>query len=113
MFSHFPPAALRSRKALFLDRDGVININHGYVSKKEDFDFIDGIFELCRKARKKGYAIIIVTNQSGIARGYYSEDEFKRLTRWVEHQFWKQGIQILHTFHCPHHPDYSFSCCCR
>ena len=113
MLSDLPPVALRAQKALFLDRDGVINVNHGYVFKKEEFDFIDGIFDLCRKARKKGYAIIIVTNQSGIARGYYSERQFQSLTLWVEHQFWKKGIDILHTFHCPHHPDYSHSCCCR
>lgn len=101
------------QKALFLDRDGVINVNHGYVFEKENFDFIDGIFKLCKKATKKGFVIIIVTNQSGIARHYYSEKDFQRLSKWVEHQFWKKGINILHTFHCPHHPDYSFSCCCR
>lgn len=113
MLTSFPQTPLRTQKALFLDRDGVININHGYVFKKETFEFIDGIFELCLKARNKGYQIIIVTNQSGITRGYYTEQDFTLLTRWVEHQFWQKGIKILQTFHCPHHPDYSSPCCCR
>ena len=63
-------------KALFLDRDGVINVNHGYVFQKENFDFINGIFELALKARKAGFIIIIVTNQAGIARKYYSKKDF-------------------------------------
>src|SRR5690606_15307528 len=89
-------APSQNHKALFLDRDGVININHGYVYQIEQFEFIEGIFELCKKARDKGYQIIIVTNQSGIARRYYSEKAFKQLTRWVEHQFWKRGIKVRH-----------------
>jgi len=113
MFANSAPSSSHKQKALFLDRDGVINVNHGYVFQQQDFDFIEGIFELCQKARDKGYQIIIVTNQSGIARGYYSEHEFKRLTRWVEHQFWKKGIKIRQTLHCPHHPMYSLPCCCR
>jgi len=113
MLTSFPQTPTGKQKALFLDRDGVINVNHGYVFEKGNFEFIDGIFELCRKARDNGYRIIIVTNQSGIARGYYSEQDFKLLTRWVEHQFWQKGIKILQTFHCPHHPDYSSPCCCR
>lgn len=104
-------------KALFLDRDGVINVNHGYVYKIEDFEFIDGIFELCRGAIDKQYQIIIVTNQSGIARRYYGQADFTVLTRWVEKQFWLQGIPITRTYHCPHHPKqtgaFGFSCTCR
>ena len=64
-------------KALFLDRDGIINVDHGYVHKIEDFEFIDGIFELCRLASIKGYQIFVITNQAGIARGYYDEDNSK------------------------------------
>ena len=63
-------------KALFLDRDGTINIDYGYVFQPEKFEFINGIFELCRKAQEKGYLIIVITNQSGIARGYFSEQDF-------------------------------------
>jgi len=101
------------RKTLFLDRDGVININHGYVYRQQDFEFIDGIFSLCRQAQKTGYQIIIVTNQSGIARKYYSQDQFKQLSKWVEHQFWAQGIIIKQTLHCPHHPKFNQACVCR
>tara|TARA_R110001592_G_scaffold89970_1_gene264624 strand:- start:492 stop:1055 length:564 start_codon:yes stop_codon:yes gene_type:complete len=102
-----------STKALFLDRDGVINVNHGHVSKKEEFEFIDGIFELALKARKAGFIIIIVTNQSGIARKYYNEKDFSRLSAWLENQFWKRGVKIQQTLHCPHHPKFSLRCSCR
>ena len=60
------------QRALFLDRDGVINIDHGYVHKKENFEFVDGIFELCKQAKQFGYLIIVITNQAGIGRGYYT-----------------------------------------
>ena len=68
------------KKALFLDRDGVINIDHGYVYRPEDFQFIDGIFELSRAAILKGYIICVITNQAGIGRGYYSVADFGFLT---------------------------------
>ena len=100
-------------KTLFLDRDGVINVNHGYVYQQENFDFIEGIFSLCKHAQLKGYQIIIVTNQSGIARNYYSESTFKHLSNWLEYEFWKRGIQITQTLHCPHHPKFSHTCTCR
>lgn len=106
-----------STKALFLDRDGVVNVNHGYVYQTENFDFIPGIIELCQKAQRKGYLIVIVTNQSGIARRYYSRAQFKALSKWLEQQFWQQGVRIAHTYHCPHHPKQSgafgFTCSCR
>ena len=76
-----------SRKALLLDRDGVINVNHGYVHHPENCDFIPGIFALCAAAQKQGYRIIIVTNQSGIARRYYSRAQFHAFSRWIEHAF--------------------------
>lgn len=101
------------RKTLFLDRDGVININHGYVFQQAKFEFIDGIFSLCQQAKKKGYQIIIVTNQSGIARKYYSNSTFKKLSKWLENQFSKQGILITQTLHCPHHPKFNGTCTCR
>jgi D-glycero-D-manno-heptose 1,7-bisphosphate phosphatase len=104
-------------KALFLDRDGVINHDIGYLYQPEEFTFLPGIFDLCRKASLKGYKIIIVTNQSGIARGYYSHDQFYSLTRWMKHQFWLRGIKIDDVNYCPHHPKFgvglSSSCLCR
>lgn len=102
-----------ANKALFLDRDGVINVNHGYVFRPDDIDFIDGIFELALKARDAGYIIVIVTNQSGIARNYYSAKDFRKLSTWLENQFWLKGIKIQQTLHCPHHPKFSHNCTCR
>ena len=89
------------RKALFLDRDGTINVDYGYVCQKERFDFIDGVFELCRKARRLGYLIVIATNQSGIERGYFTEADFQALTAWTLERFRDEGVEIAAVFHCP------------
>ena len=88
-------------KALFLDRDGTINVDRAYVHAKDDFTFIDGVFEFCRMAQEKGYLIIVITNQSGIARGYYSEADYKELTDWMVGEFSKRGVAIADVFHCP------------
>jgi len=101
------------KPALFLDRDGVINIEKNYLHKKEDFEFIDGIFDLCHLYQKRGYLIVVVTNQSGIARGYYSEIDFANLTYWMIDAFASKGIEIAQVYHCPHHPDISGECECR
>jgi len=101
------------QKALFLDRDGVINVEKDYLYKIEDFEFIEGIFELCKKYQDLGYAIIVVTNQSGIAREFYTERQFRQLTRWMIAQFLAKDIKITHVYHCPHHPDISGECSCR
>jgi len=93
-------------KALFLDRDGVINIDHGYVHARENFDFVEGIFELVKAARKKSYKIIIVTNQAGIARGYYRESQFHNLMNWL-----KTKLPYDAYYFCLHHPDEG--CACR
>ena len=92
-------------KALFLDRDGVINIDSGYVYKIEDFVFIDGIFQFCKQAIERDYLIVIVTNQGGIARGFYSMDEYIKLTKWMEDEFKKRGITITKTYFSPFHED--------
>jgi len=101
------------KKALFLDRDGVINVEKDYLYKIEDFEFIDGIFELCKYFQDKDYKIFVVTNQSGIARGYYSEDDFQTLTSWMLKEFTKNGIKIQKVNHCPHHPNITGECSCR
>lgn len=88
-------------KALFLDRDGTINIDYGYVFQPEKFEFINGIFELCRKAQVKGYLIIVITNQSGIARGYFSEQDFTKLNSYMLAEFIQHGIKITDVFYCP------------
>jgi len=98
------------RKALFLDRDGIINVDHGYVYKRDDFEFVEGIFDLVRLFADAGYLIFVVTNQSGIGRGYYSEEDFQKLTEWMLQAFKEQGIEIAQVQHCPHAPDARCSC---
>lgn len=94
---------LLSPKAFFLDRDGVINVDHGYVSEPESFEFVPGVFEACQKIISHGFDIIIVTNQAGIGRGYYTEDDFARLTTWMCDQFAKHQVPIKDVRYCPHH----------
>jgi len=88
-------------KALFLDRDGIINIDYGYVFEPERFDFVDGIFDLCRVAQSKGFKIIVCTNQSGIARGYFTEADFQKITAHMVKKFSEQNVEIADVFHCP------------
>jgi len=102
-----------SQKALFLDRDGVVNVEKNYLHKIEDFELLDGIIEVCRTYQEQGYLIIIVTNQSGIARGYYSEDDFAILSRWMIGHFKELGITINRIYHCPHHESIDGQCECR
>lgn len=101
------------KPALFLDRDGVINVEKDYLHKIEDFEFIDGIIDLCRHFQDLGFLIIVVTNQSGIARKYYTESDFNKLTEWMLEQFRKKNINISNVYHCPHHPDIDGLCSCR
>jgi D-glycero-D-manno-heptose 1,7-bisphosphate phosphatase len=97
---------MSSNRALFLDRDGVINVDHDYVHKIKNFEFTDGIFELARIAAQSGLLLVVVTNQSGIGRGYYSEDEFNALTEWMCTEFEENGAPISRVYHCPFHPDF-------
>lgn len=94
-----------TRKALFLDRDGIINIERDYVHRAEDFTFVDGIFELCRAAAHQGFLAVVITNQSGIARGLYTEADFANLTDWMIGKFAAEGITIAKVYHCPYHPE--------
>ena len=98
------------KKAIFLDRDGVINKEKNYLYKKEDFEFIDGVFEACRYFQEIGYQLVVVTNQSGISRGYYQEEDFHKLTKWMLEQFESQNIKILDVFFCPHGPESTCNC---
>jgi D-glycero-D-manno-heptose 1,7-bisphosphate phosphatase len=93
-------------KGLFLDRDGVINVDRCYVRTREEFQFREGIFELCRAAQELGYTLLVVTNQSGIARGYYSEAEFLDLSEWMIRQFAEREIRIARVYYCPYHPTH-------
>jgi D-glycero-D-manno-heptose 1,7-bisphosphate phosphatase len=99
------------KKALFLDRDGIINTDYGYVYKKEDFKFTEGIFELLRCFTAKGYLLFIVTNQSGIARKYYTLEDFEVLSEWMLKAFEKEDIKIQEIQYCPHLPE--DKCICR
>jgi D-glycero-D-manno-heptose 1,7-bisphosphate phosphatase len=92
------------RRTLFLDRDGVVNVEKNYVHRVEDFEFMPGIFDLCSTAVGIGYLPVVVTNQAGIGRGYYSEDDFQRLTAWMLGVFRERGIDIARVYHCPYHP---------
>lgn len=89
--------------ALLLDRDGIVNLDHGYVGDRSRFTFMDGIFEVTRRATDLGYRVVVVTNQSGIARGYYSEDDFAVLTELMGTEFRRRGVELAGVFHCPFH----------
>lgn len=107
-----------SIKAAFLDRDGVINIDHAYVHRPEEFQFIDGALQACQRLVNAGYCLIVVTNQSGIGRGYYSEADFEKLCEWMKEQFAKAKAPITAIYFCPHHPTkalgaYRVTCNCR
>lgn len=93
-------------KALFIDRDGVINKEKDYVFRINDFEFIDNIFEPLRLFQENGYLIIVITNQAGIGRGFYTENDFGELTKWMVKEFDKRGVKITDVFFDPTHPVY-------
>jgi D-glycero-D-manno-heptose 1,7-bisphosphate phosphatase len=106
------------RRAAFLDRDGVINVDHGYVFRREDFEFVDGVLEASARLAQRGFALVVVTNQSGIGRGMYSETDFALLTAWMKLQFATAGAPLAGVYFCPHHPqhaqgEYRVECDCR
>ena len=97
-------------KTIFLDRDGVINKEVNYLHKIEKFEFIEGIFDACLYFQNLKYKIIIISNQSGISRGYFNENDYKNLTEWMLRQFDKNSISILDIFYCPHGPESKCKC---
>ena len=106
------------RPAAFLDRDGVINVDRGYVYRREDFEFVPGVLEGARRLSETGYGLVVVTNQSGIGRGMYSEDDFQTLTQWMVQSFAAAGAPVAGVYFCPHHPTeavgaYRLDCQCR
>lgn len=109
---------MKSTTALFLDRDGVINIDIGYLHKPEDCVFVDGIFDLVKRANVLGYKVFVVTNQAGIARGYYTETQFLEFSAWMKAEFIRHEAHIEQIYFCPHHPvygvgEYHIECDCR
>lgn len=97
---------MTKRRALFLDRDGVINVDHAYISRKDDFEFIDGIFQLCREAKRLDYLVFVITNQAGIARGYFTEQDFINLTAWMRGVFASEECEIDSVYYSPYHPEH-------
>lgn len=100
-------------KTLFLDRDGIINIDKGYIHKPEDVEFVDGLEHLLKTATDLGYMLIVVTNQSGVARGRYTEEDVISLHSFISAEILKKGFIIKDFFYCPHHPEITGECSCR
>ena len=105
-------------KAIFLDRDGTINVDKGFVYRVKDFEFLPGVIEGLQLLQEIGFLLIIITNQSGIARGYYTEDDFYNLNNWMLKFLRQHGVKITQVYFCPHHPEslikkYRITCKCR
>ena len=109
---------METRNVLFLDRDGVINVDVGYLSDPAQLEFIPGSIEAMKEAQTRGYDIIVVTNQSGVARGYYTEEDVQALHAEMSRRLDAEGVHILAYYYCPHHPEgtveaYKKACDCR
>ena len=104
-------------KFVLLDRDGVINVEKSYLHKIEDFEYEKNVVEGLLKLRDLGYRFAIITNQAGIARGYYTEEDYLKLQSFIEDDLFKKGIKIEKSYFCPHHPNvsgkYGIECKCR
>ena len=106
------------KKAGFFDRDGTLNVNTGYLYKVEEFQWMEGAVEAIRYCNDRGWLAIVVTNQSGVARGYYAEEDVQRLHAWMNEELEKYGAHIDAFYYCPHHPkgsvpEYARECSCR
>lgn len=105
-------------KAVFLDRDGTINIDKDYLYKVEDFEYMPGAIEGMRQLCDAGYLLIVITNQSGIARGLYTEEDYKKIDKWMKADLLSKGVEVAGSYYCPHHPsagvlEYRCDCKCR
>jgi len=100
-------------KAVFLDRDGVLNCEIGdYVCRFEDFKLLDN-FDALKTLHDRGYLLIIATNQGGLAKGWYSEDELAKMHNHLKEKYLEHGVKFTDIFYCPHHPDFTGDCDCR
>lgn len=105
-------------KVVFLDRDGVINVEKNYLYKIEDFEFVDGVIPALKSLKSQGFSFVVITNQAGIGRGYYTEEQYHTLTRYYLDILQREGIEVLKVYFCPHHPlkgigKYLMDCSCR
>jgi D-glycero-D-manno-heptose 1,7-bisphosphate phosphatase len=105
-------------KAVILDRDGTINEDRGYIYRPEDFVFLPGVPEAVRTMREKGYAVIVITNQSGVARGFFTTDDVERLHKHMQNELQKYGARVDGVYYCPHLPngavkEFAAECRCR
>lgn len=105
-------------KAAFLDRDGVLNRDLAYVHTREAFEFLPGALDACHRLHEAGFHLFVVTNQSGIARGYFSEADFLALSDWMVEEMARSGAPVDQVYFCPHHPEgavpqYRIACHCR
>ena len=101
------------KKVAFLDRDGVVNIDFGYVHSSDKFKLRKGFLQGAAYLINQNYALVIITNQAGIAKSYYSEKDFIKFSHWVFEYLKQMGVSISSTYYCPHHPDYTGECVCR
>ncbi|ADV33691.1 D,D-heptose 1,7-bisphosphate phosphatase [Candidatus Blochmanniella vafra str. BVAF] len=109
---------MNAKSAIFLDRDGTININNNYISQINNFFFIDNVIKTLLELQDMGFILIIVTNQSGIARGFFTEEQFLYLTKWMISYLKSYFIYIDAVYYCPHHvkgkvKKFKQFCCCR
>jgi len=105
-------------KVVFLDRDGTINVDKAYLYQVEDFEYMPDVIEGLKELQTAGFLLIIVTNQSGIGRGFYTEEDYRKLDRWMKEDLEKKGVHIAASYYCPHHPQamitkYRMECDCR
>lgn len=105
-------------KAIFLDRDGTINVEKDYLFRISDFEFLPGVIEALKLLQANGFLLIIITNQSGIARGYYTEEDYRILNDWMLSTLRSEGVEVSAVYYCPHHPEakiekYRKNCSCR
>lgn len=112
------PASGAGRKAVFLDRDGVINLDRAYVHQWDEFEFVPGAVDAMRRLREAGYTLVVVTNQSGLARGMYTEAQYQALTTQMRQALAAAGAEVEAVYHCPHHPsgkvaELAVDCDCR
>lgn len=115
---HPSPLTKAARRAVFLDRDGTVNVEKDYLYRIEDFEFIPGVPESIRRLREAGFLVIVVTNQSGVARGYFGLADVERLHRHMQKELAKAGTAVDAFYVCPHHPtegvgELRTDCACR